>query len=91
MSAKQRDAVLIVEAAAGFRREANALIRRAVKAAGLKVSAFIGRAEGASYGLAETRFIVPCTDDECATLRRIGSELAKAEGWERFPVDLYHD
>lgn len=88
---KQRDAVLIVEAAHGFRREANALIRRAVKAAGLNVFSFVPLSEAKSYGLTESRFVVQCTDEECARLRTVGAELAKAEGWERFPADLYHD
>lgn len=91
MSTNPRDCILLVEAAPGFKREAYALIRRAIKQAGLVLVSFVSEREARSYGLNEARFTVVCTDEQRATLARIGRELAAADGWERFPVDLYHD
>lgn len=88
---RRRDAVLIVEAERGFRAQAYSLIRRAVRESGLKVTAFIPLREGRSYGLAEARFIIECTDEEADRLRSIGNRLAAEDGWERWPVDMYHD
>ena len=88
---KRRDACIIIEANKGDRAAARSLVRRAIKEAGLKVDSFVSGREAKSYGITDARFTVSCTDEEMVKLREIGNKLATAEGWDRFPVDTYHD
>lgn len=85
-----RPACLIMEAAEGFRVQARSLILRAVRAAGIAGGHYMGAAEAASYNITP-RWIGDCTDEQFDKLMTEGRRLADDEGWERFPVDAYHD
>lgn len=85
-----RCACLIMEAAPGFRSAARSLILRAVRAAGIYGGHYMGEREARAYNITP-RWIGDCTDEQFDRLMAEGRVLAEKEGWERFPVDAYHD
>ncbi len=87
---KARPACFIIEAAKGQGREANALVKRVMRKC--KVNGILmGKKEAKSYGMNDARYLVDLADWQFRLVMETGSQMAKAEGWDRFPVDAYHD
>lgn len=99
MMTARRGACIILEGARGHRGAARALVGRAIrKALGVRrwgtephYVSYVSLSEARSYGLANPRFTVVLSDAEMARLEEVLLETAEAEGWERPPVDIYHD
>lgn len=102
MRSGRRNALLLIAAGKGYKREARGLIGRSIKQAlgvkrwGVKPHyvSFISERELADGGSVEgvsSRFEAYVTDAELAQVLRVLKAMAEEETWTTVPVEVYHD
>jgi hypothetical protein len=84
----KKSVILLIEANHGYRAAANSLVRRAIKSANLVIADYLPHYEALQYGVNEARYVVVCTNAECALLTETIEVMSRTEEWPCPPVSI---